>query len=203
MPRVVAELGLHRFLEADRLGGDDVHQRAALHSGKDDFVDRLRELGLGQNHPGARPAQRLVRRRSHNVRVRHRRRMRAAGDQSREMRHVDQKERADFVGDLAHAGEVDGARISAASANDQLRTLLLGQLFECIVVDRFRFFGHAVRNDLVGLAGKIEMMPVREVPAMRQVQAEDSVAGLQNGGISLHVGLRSRMRLHIGVLGAE
>ena len=120
-----------------------------------------------------------------------------------EVRHVDEKERAHFVGNLAHARKVDDARIGAAAANDQLRAFLLGDLFELVVVDRLGFFGDAVGNDLVRLAGKIQMMPVREVPAMREVQAEDRVARLQHGGVGLHVGLRSGMWLDIGMLRAK
>ena len=129
--------------------------------------------------------------------------MRAARDQSRKVRHVDQIERANFVGNLPHAGEVDDPRIRAAAADDQLWAFFLGELFQLVVVNRFGFFRDAVRNDLVGLAGKIQMMPVREVAAMRQVQAEDRVARLQHGGIGFHVGLRSGMRLHVGVLRAK
>ena len=135
---------------------------------------------FAQDHAGARSAQSLVRGRGDDVRVRHRRRMHASRDQSGEVRHVDQVERADFVGDLPHAGKIDDARIGAAAADDQLRPLLLGQLLQIVVVDGLGFLGHAIRNDLVGLAGKIQMMAVREMSAVRQVQSEDGVARLQH-----------------------
>ena len=41
------ELGPQRFAEADRLAGDDVHQRAALDAGEHAAVDRLAVLFLG------------------------------------------------------------------------------------------------------------------------------------------------------------
>ena len=44
--RVILEARLQRLLEADRLGGDDVHQRSALDAGEDDFVDLLGVLGF-------------------------------------------------------------------------------------------------------------------------------------------------------------
>ena len=37
------------------------------------------------------------------------------------MRHVDQEVGADLVGDGAHAGEVEVARVGAAAADDHLR----------------------------------------------------------------------------------
>jgi len=46
--RVVAELGLHRLLKADRLSRDDVHQRPTLHPGKNYFVDRRGEFQLSK-----------------------------------------------------------------------------------------------------------------------------------------------------------
>src|SRR6185503_3774697 len=105
-------------------------------------------------------SQSLVRGGSDDVRVRYRRRVCFAGHESGKMRHVYQVERANFVGDLAHAGEVNDPRIRAAAADDQLRTLALGNLLKIVVVDSFGFLGDAVRNDLVGFAGKIQMMPV-------------------------------------------
>ena len=38
---------------------------------------------------------------------------------------------------------------------------------------------------------------------MRQVQSQDRVPGLQYGCVGLHVGLRTSVRLHIGMLGAK
>ena len=47
------------------------------------------------------------------------------------------------------------------------------------------------------------MMTVGEMSAMGEVQSENGIARLQHGCIGFHVGLRSRMRLHVGVFGAE
>ncbi len=47
------------------------------------------------------------------------------------------------------------------------------------------------------------MVSVREVAAVRQVQTENSIAGLQDGGVSLHIGLRSGVGLDVGVFRSE
>src|ERR1051326_302451 len=47
------------------------------------------------------------------------------------------------------------------------------------------------------------MMPMGEMPTMRQVQSENSVARLDDCSIRRHVRLRSRMWLHVRVLRAE
>ena len=52
------ELGLQRLAEADRLAGDDVHQRPALDAGEHAAVDRLAVLflGTGTSRPAGRGA---------------------------------------------------------------------------------------------------------------------------------------------------
>src|SRR5579872_7611394 len=105
--------------------------------------------------------------------------MGAARDQSREMRHIDQEECADFIRNLPHASKVDDARVRAAAADDQLRTMLLSQFFQRVVVDRLSFLRDSIWNDLVCFAGKIQMMAVGEVSAMGQIQSENRIARLQ------------------------
>ena len=111
--------------------------------------------------------------------------------------------RADLVGDLPHAREVDDARIGAAAADDQLGPLALGNLLQLVVVDGLGFARHAVGNDLVGLAGEVQRMSVRKMAAVGEVQSEDGVAGLNDRGVRRHVGGGTGVRLHVGVLGAE
>ena len=95
LPLVVGERRLQRFLEADRLGRDDVHQRAALDAREHRAVEILRVLLAAQDHAAARPAQRLVRRRGDEIGVRHRARVHPGGDQAGDVRHVHHHERAD------------------------------------------------------------------------------------------------------------
>ena len=103
LPLVVPEAGRQRLLEADGLGGDDVHERPALHAGKHGAIEVLCERRLAEHHPAARAAQRLVRGRRHEMRVRDRARVQAGRDQAGDVRHVRHHERADLVGDGADA----------------------------------------------------------------------------------------------------
>src|SRR5579872_2214666 len=125
--------------------------------------------------------------------------MRAASDQAGKMRHIDQIERADFVSDLAHTREIDDAWVRAAATDDHLGALLFGELLQIVVIDSLSFLGHTVGNDAVSLSRKVEMVPVRKMATMRQVQAENGVSRLQHGRVSFHVGLRSGVRLNVGV----
>src|SRR5258708_5337574 len=106
--------------------------------------------------------------------------MRAACYQSGKMRHVDQEKCANLICNLPHASEVDDARIGAAAADDQLGAFLLRQFLQRVVVNGFGFFGYAVRHDLVSLPGKVKVMAVREMTAMRQGQSQDRVATPQH-----------------------
>src|SRR6266704_1199883 len=107
--------------------------------------------------------------------------MHTPGDQASEVRHVDQVERTYFVRDLAHARKINDPRIGAAAADDQLRALFLCELLKIVVINDLSFLGHAIGNDAISFARKIQMMAMGEVSAMCQVQTEDSVTRLQHG----------------------
>src|SRR5438477_7990816 len=178
-------------------------ERPTLRPRKDLLVHRLRMLRLAENHPAARAPQRLVRRGRHDLRMRYRRGIDAAGDEPREMRHVDDENRTHFVRDRAKHWEVDDPRVRAAAANDDARRFLLRDVAHQIVIDAPRVFTHRVRRRLEERAGEIDRRPMGEMAAMRQREAEQRVAELGDGEIRGHVRLRARMRLHIRMLGAE
>src|SRR5580693_9397950 len=92
LPRVKLEFGPERLAEGDRLGRDHMHQRATLKARKYRRIDFLgNRIVVGENEPAARPAQGLVGRRGDHMGMRKWRRMHAARDKAREMRHVDEK----------------------------------------------------------------------------------------------------------------
>ena len=89
--RVLGEARLQRLVEGDRLAGDHVLERAALPTGEHRLVDRRGVLRRRQDASAAWAAQRLVRGERDDVGVRHRVGMRTAGDQSGEVRRVEQE----------------------------------------------------------------------------------------------------------------
>jgi hypothetical protein len=129
--------------------------------------------------------------------------MHASGDEPGEVRHVHQVERANLVGDLPHAGEVDGARIGRASADDELGLLAHGDGFHLVIVERLGFASHAVADDVESFAAEAELVSVSEVSAMGEVESHDGVAGLNDGEVGGHVGRGAGVRLYVGVLGSE
>ena len=60
-----------------------------------------------------------------------------------------------------------------------------------------------VEAGLVELAAEAELVPVGEVAAVRQVEAHDGVAGLDDRRVGRGVSLRAGVRLHVGVLAAK
>src|SRR5262249_35813434 len=99
--------------------------------------------------------------------------------------------------------KLDRARIRAGADDDQFWLVFARQSGEFLVVDDFGILVNAIRNDLVILARKIQRMTVSEMPTVRQIHAENGVAGLQDGEIYRHVGLAAGMGLHVDVLGTE
>src|SRR5207248_9885577 len=98
-------------MKTNRFRRDNVHERSALDSGKNGRVDLFREFFLAENDSAARAAQTFVGGGGDELRVRNRSWMLAAGDQTRNVRHVDEEERTHRVGDLAHPVKIDDSRL--------------------------------------------------------------------------------------------
>ena len=200
---VAGEIGLQRLAVADGFGGDDMHERPALHIGEHGEINLAAQLGGRQNHPAAGAAQGFLRGGSNNLGVGQRRRMRAAGHQPGNVRHIHHQPRAHGVGDGAKTREVQSAGIAAASGHDELGLMLLRQLVDLVVVNGFGFPVHAVGDEVVELAGEVDAGAVGEMAAHIQLHPQHGIAGFQDGEVGGHIGLRPAVGLDIGVFGAE
>jgi len=129
--------------------------------------------------------------------------VRSAGDKPREVRHIHHEVGTHLVRDRTHAGEVEDARIGRASTYDDLGLDLNRLGLECVVVDGLGVLADLVPGDLVELAREVELVAMRQVPAMRKVEPEERVSGLQQRHVSSGIRLRAGVWLHIGVLGAK
>jgi hypothetical protein len=88
-----------------------VDEWTALLAGEDAPVHALREVLGAEDEAGAGAAEGLVGGGGDHVRVRHGRGMHAAGDEAREVCHIDEEFRADLVRDGAEPREVELARV--------------------------------------------------------------------------------------------
>ena len=196
------ELGRQGLFECHRLGADHVHQRAALDAGEDGAVDLLGDRVLHQDQAATRTAQGLVRGRCDDVGIRHWVGVDARGDQAGIVRHVDHEIRPDGLGHLGETLEIDLQRVGRSAGDDQFRLVLMGQPFHRVVVDGLVGV-QPVAHHLEPLARHVEWHAVGQVAAFGQAHAHDGVAGLQQREEHRLVGLRARIGLYVGILGAE
>src|SRR4051812_4916380 len=203
--RVVGELRRHGLPQRHRLGSDAVFQGAALHHREHGLVDGLGVFGLAEDDGSAGAPEGLVGGERHDVRVRHRRRIRAAGHEPDEVTGVDHHERADLVGDPAERLEVDGPGIRRESGKDDLRAVLDGQVPDPVHVDRLGGRVDLVVHEVEPFPGEVHRGAVGEVAAVREHQAEHLVVRLRldERAEHGHVRLRAGVGLDIGVLRPE
>ena len=86
------------------------------------------------------------------------------------MGHINQKNCPYGISHLAKTGKINDARVSAGAGNNHLGPVLFGQLTQFFIINQFGVLANPIRNNFVQLAGKIQMMPMRQVSAMRQVE---------------------------------
>ena len=198
------ELRRRRDLEGGGLRRDDVHEGPALLPREHGRLELLRVLVVGgEDHAAARAGQRLVRGGGGDVGVRHRVGVRTGGDEPAEVRHVDHEQGADLVGDAAERREVELTRVRRPAGDDELRPGLERGRTDGVHVDPERLRIHPVRRDGVELAAEVDPHAMGQVAAVRELEAEDAVAGLDQRHHGRRVGLGPAVRLHVGVGGAE
>ena len=99
---------------------------------------------------------------------------------------------------------VDDAGVGGGAGDDHLRALVLGARSRTWSKSmRSSLGGHAVGDEVVEPAAEVDRRAVGEVAAVVEAQAEDRVARLEQGEVDGDVGVGARVRLHVGVLGAE
>ena len=68
-------------------------------------------------------------------------------DQPGEMGHIDEEIGAGLVGDVAEAGEIDGAGIGRAAGDDHLRPVRTREIADLVEIDRSTVAGDAIGDD--------------------------------------------------------
>jgi hypothetical protein len=177
---VVAVLVGGGELEGHGLGGDDVHQRAALGAGEDALVDGLAQVLAAEDQAAARAAQGLVSGGRDDVGVAERARVEAGRDESGDVGHVHHQERVHAWAILPNRSKSSVRGIGAGAGHDQLGLDLGRLLLEGVVVDLLGLRVDAVGVDLVPLAAEVDRRAVGEVAAVGQVHAENPVARSQD-----------------------
>ena len=197
------EIGLKSFFERDGLGRNDVHQGPTLQPREDGLVHRFRMLLLTQDHPAPRAAERLMGRGRDDVGVGDRAGMEPRGHEPRDVRHIDHEIGACLPSDVAKRLEIDNSGIGAGAGHDHLRSGLQRLLTKKVVVDAGIRLPHSVRHYLVELAAEVYGRPVSQMATVTQIHPEDRVTRCEQREVGGHVGLGTRVRLNVGMVGRE
>ena len=157
-----------------------------------------------QEHRAARPAQRLVRRRRDDRRVSDGGRVRAAGDESGDVRDVgDERARR-----RPSRSRRSRRSRSCAGSPCRRRTMSFGrcslrEVADLVEVDASGVLADAVLHGVAATSGERGGRAVREVAAHRQRHPHDRVAGLREREVHGEVRRRAGVRLDVHVLDAE
>ncbi len=177
-----------------------MHQRPALHARKHRRIDLPAQfLTVRKDHPAARAAQRLVRRRRHHIRKGQRRGMHPGRHQPGKMRHVHHQQRANLVGNRPEPRKIQQARIGRAARNDELRLHGNRLRLQRIIIDKLCHRVHAILVRRKPFARHRRFGAMRQMPARIQRHAQDRIARLHQRQHHRAIGLRARMRLHIHI----
>ena len=174
---VLLEGGLQRLGQGNRLCRHHLGKRPP-----DDqwasLVDTFGIFLLAQDHAATGATKGLVGRGGHDVGPPDRvvvTAKDATGDQTGEMGHVDHEGGSHLLGDLAHAAEVDLARVSGVSGNQDQRLDLHGQLLDGIIVKQLGLLVDGVAVGIEHLGGDVLAIAMGQMSARIIVQAKDAL----------------------------
>jgi hypothetical protein len=179
-----------------------VHQRTALAAGEHGRVDLLGDVGLAEDQAAAGTAQGLVGGHGDHVGERQRRRHGTTGDQARRMGDVGHQQAVRLVGDVGEGAVVDGAGVGAAAGDQDLGLVALDEVAHLVEVDQAVPRVHAVLGRLEHLPRVAAVVAVGQMAARLQRHADDAAAGTGERQQDGEVGRGTRVRLHVGLVGA-
>src|ERR1041384_3988710 len=190
---VILETGLQSLFEAHRLGRYHVHERTALNRREHCPIQLFLKLRAAHHHSCSRPAQSLVGGCCYEVHMRNRARVKTNGNQSCYVGDISHGKGADIACDLSNALEVDRSRIRRGAATDDLRSGLVRQTLELIIINRLALLSNPIWTVLVAAPREVQWMPVRKVAAVREVHSKNRVPITEHRQIDGHISLGACM----------
>ena len=126
-----------------------------------------------------------------------------SSNQTSRVSHVNHKDSAHFISDIAHAFIVPFAAISRATTDNEFRFVFQGKAFHFIVVNATRFFVKVITYWVVENTRCVYKATMAKVSAVGEVQAHESVARVEASEQHGLVGLCARVRLNVSKFGTE
>ncbi len=155
-----------------------MHEGTALNAGENLAVDLLGQIFVvGQDDAAARATQAFVGGAGDEIGMWHGIRMHAACDEPCNVSHINKEIGSDAAGNVAHAFEIDDARISGCTSGDHFWTAFFCHLLQPVVVDAFVLIADAVVNDFVVTSGEIGLVAVGKVTTVGKVHRQDAITG--------------------------
>ncbi len=185
------------------MAGRSVVVRPSLERREDGPIDLGRQVGATEDHGASRAPERLVRGGGDHIGVRRGVRMRPCHHEACYVGDVRQEVGVHLVGDLAEGLEVEQPGIRGGAGDDDAGPLASRHVAHGVVVDEVGLGVHRVLNGAVEAGGEAHLPAVGEVPAVRQAEPHDRLAGLQQAVVDRHVGRRARVGLDVGVIHVE
>jgi len=170
------EAGLKGLAETDGLAGDNVHERAALKTGKYAPVEVPGVLFSAQDQTASGPPEGLMGSARDIVSHRNRVVMEAGGYQAGIMGHIHEQFGPYLMGDLGESGVRDFPRIGAGPGHDQPGFMLPGKPGQLVKVNPMIVRSNPVTDKMEKPTGSVQPHPVRKMPPMGQVQPQDHIA---------------------------
>jgi putative ATPase len=192
-----------RFLESDGLCRDDVHQGSSLNSGEYGRIDFSSVFFFTEDDAASRPAERLVRRRRHEVGIRDGIHMETRRDESGDVSHIDKEQCPDLIGDFTELRKIKLARVGARAGDDHLRLHFESALANILIINLLRIGHDLICFRMEILSGDVDFHTVRQVTAVRKVKTQDRIAGIEHREVDGKVRGRAGVRLHVGVFRTE
>ena len=156
-----------------------------------------------QDDTATRTTKGLVSSRSNDVRILQWVVEQTGCNQTCRVSHINHEESAYLIGNLAHAGVIPLAAVSATTTDNQFWFVLKSQFLHLVVVYTACFLVQVVTDRVVENTGCIDVATMREVAAVVEVQAHEGITWLQYGKQNSSVSLCTRVRLYVGILSTE
>ena len=106
------------------------------------------------------------------------------------------------MGNARQPLEIHPQRIRRSAGHDEFGLFGLCQLLDAVVIQHFVGV-QTILVKVVEFARSVHRSTVRQVATFGKAHAKHGIAGLENGHVDRLVGLGSRIRLHVGSLGAK
>src|SRR3989344_2401178 len=126
--------------------------------------------------------------------------MRAANDQTGNVRHVSHRDRARVAGDGGDALKINGPRIGRVSSENNFRLMFNHQFFDNVIIKHLGFWIKRIINKVIILSRKIHWRAMCQVSAVIKFEGHYRISALQKREIDSKVRWTTGKGLHVHVI---